>query len=240
MRDVLLVFTNPLGEEHDRFNDWYTNVHIRDVMRMPTSIAVQRFRQGEEQLDPSLTSPFAYLAMYEVDDTVKCTKAHAVSMTPALPISDTFDLTSPASYYRVRSFTTADPLAPREGALIVIQFDGEFDAARAAMLAGRHGVLSVTHVEACGDRLIDRDPVSSHLVLLRLSDPVAAVRAWPELQVASGITAASLYHPVIGRLTADKVANASPEDQQREDRSRAALENAQHRLVFKDGAVQPA
>ena len=240
MRDILLVFTNPLEGEHDRFNDWYTNVHIRDVMRMPTSIAVQRFRQGADQPDPALTSPFAYLAMYEVDDTVKCTKAHEAAMTPLLPLSDTFDLTSPASYYRVRSFVTADPLASREGGLIVIQFDGLYDLARAAGLVGRHGVLSAAHVEACGDQLIDRDPVSRELVLLRLTDTVAAVKAWPELQLASRITAASLYHPLIGRLTADEVANASSAGQGREERARSALENRQHRLAFRDGAVRSA
>ena len=203
-------------------------------------IAVQRFRQGADQLDPALTSPFAYLAMYEVDDTVKCTKAHEVAMTPLLPLSDTFDLTSPASYYRVRSFVTADPLAFREGGLIVIQFDGDYDLARAAGLVGRHGVLSAAHVEACGDRLIDRDPVSRDLVLLRLTDAAAAVKAWPEMQLASGITAASLYQPLIARLTADAVANASKADQDREERARSALKNRQHRLAFRDGAVQPA
>ena len=40
MRDILVVLTNPINDErHDEFNDWYTNIHIRDVMRMPSSIA---------------------------------------------------------------------------------------------------------------------------------------------------------------------------------------------------------
>ena len=51
MYSHLIVLTEPVAGRDDDFNDWYTWVHIRDVMRMsPVVIAVQRFKRSAQQL----------------------------------------------------------------------------------------------------------------------------------------------------------------------------------------------
>lgn len=241
MRDALLVFSNPLDGRHEEFNDWYTNVHIRDVMRMPASIAVQRFVLADEQPDEHRVSRYRYLALYETDDTVKCTAAHAVAMTPKLPISETFDLTSPANYFRLRSFVTADPMAERDGGIVVAQFDdaGDFDLSAAARLAGRHGVLSVAHLSVLGDQLVPREPERRELALVRLSTSPSSVPSAADVaSVVAKAATVSHYRALIRRLTADDVLHALPADIATEARARAAIENTQHRLQFKDGVVR--
>lgn len=47
--DVLIVFQNPEAGKAIPYDDWYTNVHIRDAMRLPSGIAVQRFITADEQ-----------------------------------------------------------------------------------------------------------------------------------------------------------------------------------------------
>lgn len=239
MRDVLLVFSNPLEDRHEEFNDWYTNVHIRDVMRMPASIAVQRFVLAGDQPSGSVVSPYRYLAMYETDDTVKCTAAHAVAMTPKLPISETFDLSSPANYFRLRSFVTVDPMAERDGHIVVAQFDdaGAFDLSAAAALIGRHGVLSAAHFSVLGDQLVPREPEKRELALFRLTTSHAALGGLDITGVVPTDAIVSHYRPLIRRLTADNVLHASSEESAIEAKARAAMENKQHRFEFKDGVV---
>ena len=51
MQPVLTVLINPVAGREDDFNDWYTNVHIRDVMRFAGSIRVQRLLASAVQLE---------------------------------------------------------------------------------------------------------------------------------------------------------------------------------------------
>ena len=87
---LLIVFMNAKGGRDDEFNDWYTNVHIRDVMRLPGSTAVQRFRLGS----PSYADKSAhrYLALYEIADRKACIQGHLERLyTPRMPISPAGD-----------------------------------------------------------------------------------------------------------------------------------------------------
>jgi len=232
MRHLLLVFTNPLDGRHDDLNAWYTNVHIRDVMRMPASIGVQRFILADDQPAGRPASKFQYLAMYETDDTVRCTAAHAVAMTPKLPISDAFDLTSPCNYFRVRSFVTADPMATGDGHIVVAEFadPSSFDPGAAARLVGHSGVLSITHLGVMGDQLVPRDPPLPELALLRLTGDGVKLGALDISAVVRNAAIVSHYRPLIRRLTAAGVLNPTAEEQAIEDRSRAALGEKVHRL----------
>ncbi|MET0545664.1 MAG: hypothetical protein ABWZ40_05070 [Caulobacterales bacterium] len=233
MKNVLIVFSNPLDGRHDDFNDWYTNVHIRDVMRMPSSVGVQRFKLAEEQPVGSAPSPYKYVVLYEIDDTEKCTAAHAGAMTPLLPISDAFDLTSPCNYFRARSNATADPLADATGDVIVVEFDDQknFNAAAVAAAVGKDGLLSATHLSCLGDQLIDRAPQHPEIAVFRLSKGADAAKAMHLVESSVAQPAkVSHYRALTERVTSANVLAASAAEKAVEDRARAALENKQHRL----------
>lgn len=238
MRNLLIVFSNPVDGRVEDFNDWYTNVHIRDVMRMPSAIAVQRFCLAEKQPVGAPACAFQYLAIYEVDETLKITAAHGVAMTPKLPVSTAFDLASPAHYFRLRSFVTADPLAVEDGDVILALFDdgADFDAVAAVGAVSENGIVSVAHLEVLGDQLILAPPDHEHAVLLRVADGggggvLGAVVRNPAV--------VARYSPLTPRLTSDAVLNADARDREIEDRARAALGDRQHRLMFRDGVAVP-
>jgi len=39
----LIVFTNPVEGRDDEYNDWYTNTHLPDVLKIPGITGAQRF-----------------------------------------------------------------------------------------------------------------------------------------------------------------------------------------------------
>lgn len=49
LESILIVFQNPQEGRRDSYDDWYTNVHIRDAMRLDGAIATQRFITADEQ-----------------------------------------------------------------------------------------------------------------------------------------------------------------------------------------------
>lgn len=66
----LVVITTPVQGKDDEFNDWYTNQHIPDVLRVPGFISAQRLKIMPETSD----LPGRYIAIYqmETDDPGAC------------------------------------------------------------------------------------------------------------------------------------------------------------------------
>ena len=85
----LIALTNPIDGRDDEFNDWYSNVHLDDVLKLPGVKAAQRFRLSETQHRPG---PFEwrYMAVYEIeidDLTVTLSALKSASGTEAMPLS---------------------------------------------------------------------------------------------------------------------------------------------------------
>ena len=85
----LIALTNPKEGQDDAFNDWYTNEHLPDVLKLPGVVAAQRFKMSDTQHRPG---PFEwkYMAVYEIEiDDIKTTlnKLTEVSGTDAMPLS---------------------------------------------------------------------------------------------------------------------------------------------------------
>jgi hypothetical protein len=63
---LLLVFSNCADpSKEDEFNEWYTNVHVPDVLQTPGAVSAQRYRnvrpgKGTRALPK-------YLALYEIE-----------------------------------------------------------------------------------------------------------------------------------------------------------------------------
>lgn len=65
-RSVLVVFTKPVEGQDKEFNDWYSNVHLPEVIALDGFVAARRYRYApahEGETIPNL--PF--LAIYEIE-----------------------------------------------------------------------------------------------------------------------------------------------------------------------------
>ena len=63
-RQFYVVLTNATPGDDDRFNAWYSDVHLGDVLKVPGFVAAQRFRLIDH---PALKPcPYRYLALYEI------------------------------------------------------------------------------------------------------------------------------------------------------------------------------
>lgn len=92
---IYVVLTNAAPGRDADFNDWYSNVHARDTMRMRGALAQQRFAlSGEQVQDFAQPFPAQYLALYEVYDAVWFAQEHRDrARTPYMVIEDSIDMT---------------------------------------------------------------------------------------------------------------------------------------------------
>jgi len=65
-RHILLVLSNATEGGDDAFNDWYTNIHLSDVLKVEGFVAAQRYRMSGTQLAGG-DLPYQYLAVYELE-----------------------------------------------------------------------------------------------------------------------------------------------------------------------------
>src|SRR4051794_36184117 len=65
-KHILVVLSNAQEAADERFNRWYTETHLGDILTLPGYSAAQRFKASETQLG-SGDVPYRYLAIYEVD-----------------------------------------------------------------------------------------------------------------------------------------------------------------------------
>lgn len=124
MHDIAVVMTNPLDNRHDEFNDWYSNIHIRDVMRAPASIAVQRFVLSTDQVQADggvERSQAQYLAIYETYDIEKLSYAHRHVFTPAMVVSDSIDLDHEGYYFSPLASRQNEPDGLLSGGVLIEQ-----------------------------------------------------------------------------------------------------------------------
>ncbi len=87
------VLSNPTPGDDDEYNQWYTNRHIVDVVKLVPGVrSVQRFALADEQRrDPPYA--YRYLAFYEVERDQAAevfAQLRSISGTEIMPVSDTF------------------------------------------------------------------------------------------------------------------------------------------------------
>ncbi|WP_210496848.1 DUF4286 family protein [Microvirga antarctica] len=85
----LIALTNPLDGRDDEFNEWYTNVHLADVLKLPGVTAAQRYRLAETQHRAGPLD-WKYMAVYEIEiDDISTTLSalKAASGTETMPLS---------------------------------------------------------------------------------------------------------------------------------------------------------
>ena len=85
----LIALTNAVAGRDDEFNDWHTNVHLADVLKLPGVVAAQRYRMSGTQHRPG-PFDYGYMAVYEIEiDDIRTTldELKVVSGTDRMPLS---------------------------------------------------------------------------------------------------------------------------------------------------------
>jgi hypothetical protein len=88
----IIVLSKPVAGREAEFDDWYTNQHIRDLVKVPGITSAQRFRVRDPQ-----NTAHQFIARYEVEtDDIEKTLAIVQQRlgTEAMPMSDAFDMAS--------------------------------------------------------------------------------------------------------------------------------------------------
>jgi hypothetical protein len=102
MKHILLVLSNPVEGDDDAFNTWYTGTHLPDVLKVHGFSAAQRFRISDTQLYDNATTPYKYLAIYEVDEeklpAVKDALA-SIAGTDAMYMDPALDVNATVGYF---------------------------------------------------------------------------------------------------------------------------------------------
>ncbi len=100
-KHILLVLSNAADGRDEEFNDWYTNVHLTDVLKVEGFVAAQRFRFADAQLRSDQAAPHRYLAVYEIEaEDVRRPLAALTSgvASGAIPLSETLERRSLTTY----------------------------------------------------------------------------------------------------------------------------------------------
>ena len=71
MRIVITVTSNPKSADvEDEYNDWYDNVHLVELRKVPGTLSARRYRQARDQMIPQPPTAHRYITIVEreVDD----------------------------------------------------------------------------------------------------------------------------------------------------------------------------
>lgn len=88
----IIVLSKPVPGQEAEFEDWYTNQHIRDLLKVPGVTTAQRFRVLE---DRSANTAHQYVARYEVETDDLAAMMALISARlggPEMPMSEAFDM----------------------------------------------------------------------------------------------------------------------------------------------------
>jgi hypothetical protein len=98
---VMVVFTEPFAGQDAEYNDWYTDVHISDVLKLDGIVAARRFKLA--QMDPPQEGYPPYLALYEIETDNVSEIPGAIKRAVEegrMPLSDALDRSkNQRSYY---------------------------------------------------------------------------------------------------------------------------------------------
>ena len=58
MRKIQLVYSNPVPGMEDEFNEWYSDRHVHEILRVPGYLSAQRFRVTRYRVAPVFSGNF--------------------------------------------------------------------------------------------------------------------------------------------------------------------------------------
>jgi hypothetical protein len=89
MSGVLVVLANSVESREDEFNDWYSEVHVPEILALPSFLSARRFRLDRRA---PTNSSHGYLTVYEVSDAaVAAAELQTAGQAGHLTMSDALD-----------------------------------------------------------------------------------------------------------------------------------------------------
>ncbi|MXO89906.1 hypothetical protein [Pontixanthobacter aquaemixtae] len=251
IESLLVVLTNAAEGRDADFNDWYTNIHARDTMRMRGVFGQQRFAFSDEQLqDYPEGFPSQYLALYEVFDRKWFTQEHIDRAgTPFMIVEDSLDMSRLDDfYYSPLQFRDKAPRSFERCGVVLEQMQsipGEEEDLRAwfndmyfSQRFGEDGIVTGAFLsfEEYG-QMMPFPPAHNHIAIWRIEDQ-AARNNWRKSNpladcphIDQGTLAISCWDVCSDRLIRDDVQYPTAEALAREEAARARI--AQQDSVIK-------
>ena len=248
MYSHLVVLCEAADGRDDELNDWYTWVHLRDVMRLSDAvIAAQRFRRSDAQLPGGSSGKYMqpYLTLYETSNPARMTSDHAPVFTDEMPISDAYSYSNMCeAYYDVAvardnsggKKIKTDVIVERieKGVANPAVMNWYMDA-RFPDLMKLPSVVTGFAGPASAHQLFAQGAHSVYTAVYRTTDLAATLKAWTPCGAKSpaslkvGDVSVDCYTPITERITTLEVRN--PDDVSRDTAAhkRAALGDRLHR-----------
>jgi hypothetical protein len=237
MYSQLIVLSEAVEGRHEEFNDWYSWVHIRDVMRLSrVVIAVQRFRRAEHPLAPSSARyPQPYLAIYETSDPKRMTDDHRLVFTDEMPISSAYSFNNICeAYYDTIALKGPTPAHAPRADLIVERVESTtaspafldwYLETRFAALCKLDHVVSGLVGKSSAHQMYEAGARPELTAIYRSTDLARSLQAWSR---DGADIAIDCYTPVIDRLTATSVLAPDPASQEMARAKREAMGDRVH------------
>jgi hypothetical protein len=90
-KHLLVIMSNAASGRDAEYNEWYTNTHLADVLKVEGFAAAQRFELSSHQVMKK--GPYEYMALYEVEtDDLKKTLDALNSGAANMTLSDSLDM----------------------------------------------------------------------------------------------------------------------------------------------------
>lgn len=92
-RYKMVVYSRPTPGREDEYNDWYQNVHLRELVALPGFKSARRFRHARNLVEGDA---YPYMSIYEIETDDIDAALNALRDTAgrgALTMSDAIDLT---------------------------------------------------------------------------------------------------------------------------------------------------
>lgn len=239
---VLVVFTNAKPGREADFDDWYTNIHIRDALRFRGSVTAQRFGWAVEQVQEFPAGfGWGHLALYDVFDADRFTREHIDNaLTTRMMVTDAIatDALNDFHYYPLQ-FRDNDPEAAHTGGVILEQlqpvagreadFRAWYDDDYLPAAVRRPGVRSGAFLAyRPHGQLVEFAPQHSHVGIYRVEDDraLAEWRLSPALKqpfIDQASLAVTCWTPVTARITKDQVVHTDSAGLAAEEAARARM-----------------
>jgi hypothetical protein len=249
LESILVVFQNPAEGHLYAYDDWYTNVHIRDAMRLDGAIATQRFIVHDDQLvlgGRKVTPGHWAHTIYEWESAAKSVQGHhELGATPLMEITRNCSFINLRDYFyrpnflshgwnRETGFRTGDTVLT---AMIKPKAGTERSFAEWFQNAHAPATLSLPGFATCGLFTLHEEqslpnPCPFPLVAIYgLTDARTALPAWSARYDAKGecdLSAqvedleATCWHKRINRLRAEEVRTPKAQAEAEEQRAREA------------------
>jgi len=259
LSSIFLVMTEPNDGQEDEFNDWYTNIHCHDIMRLQGSVAVQRFKLSPYQLryNRKYVGPRQpWLCIYELNNSQQNLDDHVrYCFSDAMPISSALNVDTGEDFYYVPVVpgkTAVECFNARGGHVLLISMNiKDEQEAQFIKWYREHYQPRLLKLIGFGDgdlyraaeiQLINRAPTYEFSAVYHVDDPMVAVESLDSHlaqsktildcpHVEPGSIGIACYSPISNRLTAEQARNLPLAQKQLEDRFR---ENMKGRRLTPD------